>query len=47
MRPWKAIGVGAASVAIDGPELKGHAKELNLGTVKSSYKRLLVKPSCS
>ena len=25
-RPWKAIGEGAASVAIDGPELKGSCK---------------------
>ena len=24
-RPWKAIGEGAALVAIDGPGLKGHA----------------------
>ena len=25
-RPWKAIGEGAASVAIDGPGLKGSCK---------------------
>jgi hypothetical protein len=40
--PWKAIGEGAASVA--GPGLKGHAKELKLGTMKGTYER--VKPSC-
>jgi hypothetical protein len=27
-RPWKAIGEGAASVAIDGPGLKGSCKEV-------------------
>jgi hypothetical protein len=46
-RPWKAIGEGAASAAIDGPRLKGHAKELRLGTMKRGYERLLLKPSYS
>jgi hypothetical protein len=45
--PWKAVGEGLASVVIDGPGLKGHAKELRLGTMKGAYKRLLLKPSYS
>jgi hypothetical protein len=46
-RPWKAIGEGVASVAVDSPGLKRHVKELRLGTIKRTYERLLVKPSCS
>ena len=45
-RPWKAIGEGAASVAIGGLG-RGHAKDLRLGTIKRAYERLLVKPSYS
>ena len=45
-RPGKAIGEGAASVAVDSPG-RGHAKELRLGTMKGAYERLLVKPRCS
>ena len=29
-RPWKAIGEGAASVAIDGPGLKGSCSVLEM-----------------
>ena len=29
-RPWKAIGEGAASVAIDGPGLKGSCSGLEM-----------------
>jgi hypothetical protein len=29
-RPWKAIGEGAASVAIDGPRLKGSCSVLEM-----------------
>jgi hypothetical protein len=29
-RPWKAIGYGAASVAIDGPGLKGSGSVLEM-----------------
>ena len=46
-RPWKAIGEGAASVAIDGPELKGSCKGVEAGTMKRAYERLLLKPSHS
>jgi hypothetical protein len=46
-RPCKAIGEGAASVAIDGPGQKGSCKDMMLGTMKRAYGRLLVKPSCS
>jgi len=42
-----AIGEGTASVAVDGPELKGYAKDLRFGTMKRAYERLLAKPSCS
>jgi hypothetical protein len=42
--PWKAIGEGAALVAVEGPGLKGHAKELRLGIMNKTYER--VKPSC-
>ena len=38
-RPGKAIGESAASVAVDGPGLKGSCKEVELGTVKGAYKR--------
>ena len=44
-RPWKAIGKGAASVVVDGQELKGSCK--GSGTMERTYERLLVKPSCS
>jgi len=44
-RPWKAIGEGTASVAIDGPGLKGSGKGAEVGTMKRAYEKLLVKPS--
>jgi hypothetical protein len=43
-RPWKAIGEGAASVAIDGPGLKGSFKGFEAWHHEES---LLVKPSYS
>ena len=46
-RPWKDIGEGAASVAIDGPGLKGSCKGFELSTMKRAYERLLLKPSYS
>ena len=46
-RPWKAIGEGAASAAVDSPGLKGSCKKLRFGTMKRAYERLLMKPSCS
>jgi hypothetical protein len=46
-RPGKAIGEGAASVAVEGPGLKALCKEVE--TMKTIYDRLLVKVqlSCS
>ena len=46
-KPGKAIGEDAASVAVDSPGLKGHAKKLKLGIMKGAYETLLVKPTCS
>ena len=43
-RPWKAIGEGAASVAIDGPGQKGSCKGVEAWHHEES---LLVKPSYS
>jgi hypothetical protein len=42
-RSWKAIGEGAASVAVDGPVLKGSCKVFEAWHYKE---RILVKPSC-
>ena len=42
-RPWKAIGEGAASLAVDVPGLI----RLRFGTMKRAYERLSVKPSWS
>jgi hypothetical protein len=36
-RPWKAIGEGAASAAVDSPGLKGSCKKLRFGTMKRAY----------
>jgi hypothetical protein len=49
MRPGKTMGEGVVSVAVDdGPGLKGmHAKKLKPGTMKRTYEKLLVKPSCN
>jgi hypothetical protein len=46
-RPGKAIGEGAASVAIDVSGLKGSCKGFELSTMKRAYERLLLKPSYS
>jgi hypothetical protein len=48
--PWKAINEVTASIAGEGPGLKGSCREvLRLGTRKRAYERLLVKvySSCS
>ena len=38
----RPLMIGAASVTVEGPELRGHAKKLWLGTMKRAYERLLV-----
>jgi hypothetical protein len=45
-RPGKAIVEGAAST-VDGEGLNGSCKELEAGTKKEDYEKLLVKSSCS
>lgn len=34
-------------VVVDSPGLKGSCKELSIGTIKRTYERLQVKPSCN
>jgi hypothetical protein len=46
-RPWKAIGEGATSVAVDGPGLKGSCKEVEAWHHEESLREAIVKPSCS
>jgi hypothetical protein len=42
-RPGEAIGVVAASVAIEGSGMRGHVEKLRFGTINRAKRRLLVK----
>ena len=46
-RPEKAIGEGAASVAVDGPELKGPSQKLRLEFWRCQYHGMTTKNSSS